>query len=88
MDAGYKSFAAEDVKPEFADIDGLLYHWGGDEHGIIQLKDPSEPFELGDKTRLIVSHCDPTVNLYDWFIGIRQGHVDECWPITARGPGI
>jgi len=85
VDAGYKSFAAEDVIPEFVDIDGLVYHWGGDEHGIIELKNPSRPFELGDKTRLLVSHCDPTVNLYDVYHVVEDGHVTELWPISARG---
>jgi D-serine deaminase-like pyridoxal phosphate-dependent protein len=85
VDAGYKSFAAEDVKPEFADIDGLVYNWGGDEHGIVQLQNPSLPFELGDKTRLIVSHCDPTVNLYDFYHVVDDGHVTELWPVSARG---
>lgn len=85
VDAGYKSFAAEDVIPEFADIDGLVYHWGGDEHGIIEIKNPSRPFELGDKARLVVSHCDPTVNLYDVYHVVEDGHVTELWPISARG---
>lgn len=85
VDAGYKSFAAEDVKPEFADIDGLIYHWGGDEHGMIQLQNPSRPFELGDKARLVVSHCDPTVNLYDVYHVVEDGKVTELWPVAARG---
>jgi hypothetical protein len=30
-------------------------------------------------------HCDPTVNLYDWYVCIRQRRVEQLWPITARG---
>jgi D-serine deaminase-like pyridoxal phosphate-dependent protein len=85
VDAGYKSFAAEDAIPEFVDYDGLVYHWGGDEHGIIEIKNPSKPFNLGDKARLVVSHCDPTVNLYDVYHVVEDGHVTELWPIAARG---
>jgi len=85
VDAGYKSFAAEDSIPEFVDHDGLVYHWGGDEHGIIEIKDPSTPFNLGDKAKLLVSHCDPTVNLYDVYHVVEDGHVTELWPIAARG---
>ena len=40
---------------------------------------------LGDKIRLIPGHCDPTVNLYDWYVCIRGGRVEQLWPITARG---
>ena len=40
---------------------------------------------LGDKIRLIPGHCDPTVNLYDWYVSIRANRVEQLWPITARG---
>ncbi|MCZ6841393.1 MAG: DSD1 family PLP-dependent enzyme, partial [SAR324 cluster bacterium] len=40
---------------------------------------------VGDTIRLIPGHCDPTVNLYDWFVGMRNGKVESLWPITARG---
>jgi 3-hydroxy-D-aspartate aldolase len=35
--------------------------------------------------RLIPGHCDPTVNLYDWYVCVRAIHVEQLWPITARG---
>jgi len=38
---------------------------------------------LGDKVRLISGHCDPTVNLYDWYVCVR-GRVGQVWPIAAR----
>jgi hypothetical protein len=25
------------------------------------------------------------VNLYDWYVCVRKGIVEELWPITARG---
>ena len=43
--------------------------------------------QIGDKIRLVPGHCDPTVNLYDWYVGIRNGRVAAIWPITARGAG-
>lgn len=85
VDGGYKAFASDSVVPEFRDVSGLVYHWGGDEHGIVQLKEPSRPVKLGDKLPMIVSHCDPTVNLYDHYHIVRNGRVDELWPIAARG---
>jgi 3-hydroxy-D-aspartate aldolase len=41
--------------------------------------------DIGTKVRLIPGHCDPTVNLYDWFVGYRGDRVEALWPITARG---
>jgi Putative serine dehydratase domain len=32
-------------------------------------------------------HCDPTVNLYDWYVCIRNNRVEQLGPITARGAG-
>jgi D-serine deaminase-like pyridoxal phosphate-dependent protein len=37
------------------------------------------------RIRLVPGHCDPTVNLYDWYVGIRNNRVEQLWPITARG---
>lgn len=85
VDGGYKSFASDTVPPEFRDIEGVQFHWGGDEHGIIQLDNPSREINLGDKLPMLASHCDPTVNLYDCYFPYRNGIVEEIWPITARG---
>jgi D-serine deaminase-like pyridoxal phosphate-dependent protein len=40
---------------------------------------------LGEKLRLVPGHCDPTVNLHDWIVGVRAEHVECVWPVTARG---
>jgi 3-hydroxy-D-aspartate aldolase len=40
---------------------------------------------MGDKVRPIPSHRDPTVNLYDWYVCVRNNRVEQLWPITARG---
>ena len=34
---------------------------------------------------LVPGHCDPTINLYDWYVAVRGGRVEAIWPITARG---
>jgi len=30
-------------------VEGVRYHFGGDEHGIVQLRNPSKKIELGDR---------------------------------------
>ena len=86
IDAGFKAFAHEpDAKPQFKDRAGLTYFYGGDEHGICAFTGEERMLALGDKAELIISHCDPTVNLYDAFHVVRDGMVRELWPIAARG---
>jgi D-serine deaminase-like pyridoxal phosphate-dependent protein len=87
LDGGFKAFATDSVRPELLDVTGVKYHWGGDEHGILELQEPSRRIELGDKLRVRVPHCDPTVNLYDGFWALRGDVVTEWWPIAARGRG-
>jgi D-serine deaminase-like pyridoxal phosphate-dependent protein len=41
--------------------------------------------KLGEKLRLVPGHCDPTVDRYDWYVGVRKGRVECLWPIAARG---
>lgn len=85
VDAGFKSFASDKMSPEFRDVEGVTFHFGGDEHGIIQLTNPSRELNLGDKLPMLTPHCDPTVNLHDYYFPVRNGVVSELWPITARG---
>lgn len=85
VDAGFKSFASDKMAPQFRDVEGVIYHWGGDEHGMIQLDNPSREIKLGNKLPMITPHCDPTVNLHDYYFPYRGGMVSEIWPISARG---
>ena len=64
---------------------GMSYTSGSDEFGTIRYEDPSRTYEVGDKLELIVSHCDPVVNLYDRMVAVRNGVVEAVWPIAARG---
>jgi D-serine deaminase-like pyridoxal phosphate-dependent protein len=62
----------------------LTYIKASDEHGVLALT-PQAQLSLGDRLWLVPGHCDPTVNLYDELIGVRQGRVESIWPISARG---
>lgn len=64
---------------------GLTYDWWGDEHGRINCPGPQRKFELGEVLELVVSHCDPTVNLFDAFYVTRKDVVTGVWPIDLRG---
>ncbi len=65
---------------------GMSYSSGSDEFGTIRYEDdPSRTYKVGDKVELIVSHCDPVVNLYDQMYAIRNDRVEAVWQIAARG---
>jgi len=83
VDAGLKASSVDSGMPRVADVPDAEYLKASDEHGVIQLKGAT--LALGDKLKLIPGHCDPTVNLYDYFVCIRNGRVEALWPITARG---
>lgn len=83
VDAGLKALSVDSGQPLVADT-GAEYLGASDEHGVLRVNDQSR-FKLGDKIRLIPGHCDPTVNLYDWIVGIRGDEVECVWPIVARG---
>lgn len=43
------------------------------------------PFDIGSKVLLVPSHCCTTSNLHDFIYAIRDGKVEDVWPITGRG---
>ena len=83
VDAGLKALSVDSGLPLITTT-GAEYLGASDEHGVLRVDDPTR-FKLGDKIRLIPGHCDPTVNLYDWIVGIRGKKVECVWPIVARG---
>jgi D-serine deaminase-like pyridoxal phosphate-dependent protein len=56
-----------------------------DEHTTIRIANPNQRPVLGEALDLIPGHCDPTVNLHDWIVGVRDGTVETIWPVDARG---
>ena len=71
--------------PLVCDEPAATYERASDEHGRLGISGATNRLGLGDKIRLVPGHCDPTVNLYDWYVAIRAGRVEQLWPITARG---
>jgi D-serine deaminase-like pyridoxal phosphate-dependent protein len=82
VDAGLKASSVDSGMPGVWQKPGLVYTHASDEHGWVE-GGPAP--SLGEKLLLVPGHCDPTVNLYDWYVCVRKGIVEELWPITARG---
>jgi D-serine deaminase-like pyridoxal phosphate-dependent protein len=85
VDAGLKSMAFDSGMPEVYASETIRYAGPSDEHGNLDLSESNRRFAPGDKLRLIPGHCDPTVNLYDWYVCVRESRVEALWPIVARG---
>ncbi|MBI5084722.1 MAG: DSD1 family PLP-dependent enzyme [Acidobacteria bacterium] len=86
VDGGLKAFSTDKpFTPEAKGIDGIVFSWGGDEHGKLNLTKASRTLNVGDRVEFVVPHCDPTVNLYDRMYGVRGSQVETSWLIAARG---
>ena len=72
VDAGLKALAFDSGPPLVCDEPGATYERASDEHGRLGISGATNRLGLGDKVRLIPGHCDPTVNLYDWYVCIRD----------------
>lgn len=84
-DAGTKALTLNKPDPIVIGEPGFRYTAGSDEFGVIQYETANKTYKVGDKLELINPHCDPVVNLYDVFYGVRNDKVEAVWPVTARG---
>ncbi|PVY57167.1 MULTISPECIES: DSD1 family PLP-dependent enzyme [unclassified Simplicispira] len=92
-DAGHKSHAIDSGMPRVALLPperALRYSNGGDEHGLLTTEGPKALLPaIGRMLWLIPGHCDPTVNLHDYMIGVRggleHGTVERIFRVDARG---
>jgi len=82
VDAGLKSIAVDSGPPKVF-IRNVEYLKCSDEHGIIS--DPENSLNINDKLYLIPGHCDPTCNLHDWYVVMKNDTVIDIWPVSARG---
>ena len=85
VDAGLKAFAFDSGPPLVYGAQGLTYAKASDEHGVLAVASDARPPVIGDRLWLVPGHCDPTVNLYDWIVGVRGTRVECLWPVAARG---
>ncbi|RDE22857.1 DSD1 family PLP-dependent enzyme [Motiliproteus coralliicola] len=82
-DAGLKAQSVDSGLPFIFGRDDVEYIKCSDEHGVIS--DPQGALKINDKLKLVPGHCDPTCNVHDWYVGVRNGKVESLWPVSARG---
>lgn len=88
VDSGLKALAVDSGLP-LVHASDIHYTGASDEHGNLRWDAGAGVAGvcLGEKIRLIPGHCDPTVDRYDWYVGVRQGRVEAVWPVAGRGAG-
>jgi 3-hydroxy-D-aspartate aldolase len=85
-DAGLKCFATEGPKPEvMSGPPNATYGYAGDEHGRLFFPPVGPVPALGERIELVTPHCDPTVNLHDFYHLVRGDTLVGIWPVDARG---
>jgi 3-hydroxy-D-aspartate aldolase len=82
-DAGLKAQSVDSGLPFIYGRKDVEYVKCSDEHGVIS--DPNGVLKVNDKLKLVPGHCDPTCNVHDWYVGVRNGKVETLWPVSARG---
>ena len=83
VDAGLKAQSVDSGLPVIFGRTDVTYVKCSDEHGVVA--DPDGVLKVNDKLRLVPGHCDPTCNVHDWYVGVRNGKVETLWPVSARG---
>jgi D-serine deaminase-like pyridoxal phosphate-dependent protein len=54
-----------------------------DEHGIIEVH--GGPFRMGERVHIVPNSHTTLVNEFSEMVGVRDGRVEEVWPVAARG---
>ncbi|MBX7245022.1 MAG: hypothetical protein K1X53_05965, partial [Candidatus Sumerlaeaceae bacterium] len=85
LDAGHKAVSVDSGLPLVWQRKGIEYVDASDEHGKLEFATTLKGPSLGEKLLLVPGHCDPTVDRYDWYVGVRKGRVECLWPVSARG---
>jgi D-serine deaminase-like pyridoxal phosphate-dependent protein len=85
IDAGFKSLSTDGGSPSISTGAPADAHFMfmGDEHSALIGAEAHLP--IGRRVTLVVPHCDPTVNLYDFYHVVRDNTLIEIWPVSARG---
>lgn len=84
VDAGTKALSTDSGMPVVHGLPGVAYVQANDEHGRLKVTGEVVP-AVGEKIRIVPGHVDPTVNLHDWYVGVRRDHVECLWPVSTRG---
>lgn len=82
LDAGLKSMGTEFSSPQVVGYPNFKDHRYSEEHVQWQVDEPPFP-GIGEKVKIIPSHCCTTVNLHRRCFAIRSEMIENIWEIDA-----
>jgi 3-hydroxy-D-aspartate aldolase len=87
VDAGFKCFAMDGPVPlvQSGVPGGAIFQFYGDEFGKLTRTGKSKRLLLAKKVEFVTPHCDPTVNLHNFYHCVRGNRLVDIWPVDARG---
>jgi len=84
LTAGEKAVSIDQGPPVLVD-DEQAKTVCNEEHCLVDMTDKLKHYKVGDPVLIKPSHCCTTVNQHNYFYCIRDGVVEDIWPISARG---
>ena len=87
IDAGFKSLAMDGPVPlvQSGAPRDAIFQFYGDEFGKLTWSGKSKRLPLAKKVELVTPHCDPSVNLHNFYHCVRGDRLIDIWPVDARG---
>lgn len=87
LDAGTKALSGGNAPPLAMLGTGLSpgFEFAGDEFSRLVGLPPGHLPPVGSRIAIIPAHCDPTVNLHDYYHCVRGDQLVDIWPVDARG---
>ncbi|MBP1745100.1 MAG: alanine racemase domain protein [Firmicutes bacterium] len=84
LTAGEKCVTIDQGQPVLVD-DPQAKTVCNEEHCLVDMTDKLRHYKVGDHMLIKPAHCCTTVNQHDNYFCIRNGIVEDVWPIAARG---
>jgi D-serine deaminase-like pyridoxal phosphate-dependent protein len=85
VDAGHKTMNGNMGVPRPIGLEGVERVGLSAEHGTVTLAAPNDQLKVGDKLEFIVGYSDFTTYVHEEMYAIRDGAVEQVWPILGRG---
>lgn len=84
LNAGRKAIGVDFTAPRVVGYPEANVRFVAEEHMLLDFP-ATPPLRVGEWVRLVAGYGPTTANLYDAFLVVRNGIVDDVWPIAARG---
>jgi len=85
VDAGHKTMNGNQGTPRPLGLDRVEKVKLSAEHGTVELAAANDSLRVGDKLEFIVGYSDFTTYVHEEMFAIRNGMVEQVWPILGRG---